>query len=225
MSTGEVLGWTEEPPDASAGCALVRIDADGAHPLLEAPAKSDALVECNASMRCARAGDRRQCVVSGLDGYTTTWWAVDIDTGRKGAPLFHVSREHDDYVSPRWSLSPDAETLAVLEERQKAMRFVTPGSGDSRLVHFNQGFTAQDFEFAPDGRHLVLGGYTATGPYALATSDLEGHVRVVTERPAWISQFRVSPRGRQVAIAERHFETRLWMLAPQGNGVVGASPP
>ena len=219
MSTGEVLGWTEEN-DAGTQCALVRIDANGVHPLLEAPAKSDALIECNASMRCTRASDRRQCVVSRLDGFTTTWWPVDIETGRKGAPLFHASREHDDYVSPKWSLSPDAKTLAILEERRRSMRFVTLDSGDSRLVRFNREFRVQQFDYTPDGRHLVIGGYTLNGPFALATSDLDGHVRVVAEQPEWISQLRVSPEGRQVAVAERRFETRLWMIAPQGKQMV-----
>jgi Tol biopolymer transport system component len=212
MSTGELVAWKGRRVDAGEPCALVRIDGGGEHEVFRALAADDATIACNTTLRCVRVASGSRCIALESTRDSSVWSPVDLETGKKGEPIFR-SRE----VARNWDLSPSADTIVFTVEGTKTVNYVSIASKVLRQVRMTPEFNPQYVSYSPDGRRLVLTGMRDSGDaYVAASSDLEGHTRILaTTRDAWFSAPALSPDGQQLAVAELHFPSFLGLLAPR----------
>jgi dipeptidyl aminopeptidase/acylaminoacyl peptidase len=212
-----VLGW--DRPDAGGACSLARLESSGdPRPLFaaaDAQAEDSDVVRCMSEVRCAGHG---VCVAEERLSDATRWFSFDPATGKKKALVHELA-----HWARGWDLSPSGDTLAYTTGSDAAVHFASLATHDVRRVAFTVGQNAdmlvQFVVYTPDSRHFVLTAMRRArsegGDYMLLTADDHGAAKLVaTTRDSWFNYPYLDAHGLRVAVGEREFQERLWLLEP-----------
>jgi Tol biopolymer transport system component len=159
--------------------------------------------------RCARAGKR--CLLSepAADGKRLDFASFDPIQGRQGVLS---SIEIFPGGSPRWDLSPDGATVAIVDsdhENHRA-RLLDLHSGEQRHTEPAPA-RISDVAWLPDGRGLLITTTHARGS-SLFYIGLQGEVRELWKAATQISFPVPSPDQKHLAFALSTLDSNAWMV-------------
>jgi serine/threonine protein kinase len=206
---GEVL-FARAPAPLNSPCRIMRASLVGTSfeetLVTELPRATSS--SCDLSVYCPRASPTR-CVLRRAEPMGTHLSWFDLTSGRVLAAIANETHAVD-----RWALSPDGALLAASSD---SLTLVASAGGAKRELNITPEGLVQDIAFTRDSRALLLTGMVfPDAPYALARTDLDGHVQILLRSDTdWFSHPEIGADGRTFAIHKRAFSSELRLLEPR----------